>query len=231
MRSAPSRNHPSRAIVALDHSSAAEALRLTERLGDLCTFYKIGLGLVAKGEGIGLAGELIGQGKEVFVDLKLLDIPATVGKAAAAIDGLGGRFLTVHSQDAALKAAVAACRSTGVLSVTVLTSVGADESAEALTEKVVRLARRAERIGCEGVVCSPLEAAAVRSAVRADFKIVTPGIRSSASRDDQSRTSSARDAILAGADHIVVGRPVTAADDPVRAFSDLVASLPEGGQA
>jgi orotidine-5'-phosphate decarboxylase len=225
----PSAGVPGRLIVALDFPQPQQARELAERLGDLPLTLKIGLELIYAG-GLTLVRELIGEGRDVFLDAKLLDIPNTVERAAASAAGLGVRFLTVHGTDAkTLDAAVRGrgAAATKLLAITVLTSLdegdlrqqGIAASAE---EMVLRRARLAAEAGLEGVVASPKEASAIRNALGDRLLIVTPGIRpSGAASADQARVATPADALRAGADYLVVGRPITAAADP-RAAAEAI---------
>ena len=212
-----------RLIVALDISSRAEAEALVERLGDAVSFYKVGLQLLAAG-GMDVAAELKRQGRQVFGDWKLHDIGATVERATAAIVASGAcDLLTVHAEPQVMAAAVrgrAGAIGAKILGVTVLTSLGqADVEAigyaqtiEALVELRVRQALEA---GIDGIVTSPREAALARRIAGPGFLIVTPGVRPAwAKADDQARAATPAEALAAGASHVVIGRPVTAANDP-----------------
>lgn len=216
-------------IVALDFPDESEALALAERLGGLDVMFKVGLEAYSAGFGASLTRSLSGRGLPVFVDLKLLDIPATVERAAARTRECGATYLTVHAQRDALEAAVSGAGDTGILAVTLLTSVGAEElreggTAASVEEHVVGRSALAAETGCAGVVCSPREAAAVRRAAGSGLRIVTPGIRPAGSGgDDQARTAGVAEAFAAGADHIVVGRPIRDAADPRKAAEGIVA--------
>lgn len=213
-----------RIIVALDVSDPDEARALIAKLGDSVGVYKIGLELLFAG-GLALARELVAEGKRVFLDAKLLDIEATVERATAAIAKTGAHFLTVHATDT--KTLNAAIRGRGdsalkLLGVTVLTNLdradlseqGIDMPPLALVQERARLAQRA---GLDGIVASGKEAAALRERLR-NFLIVTPGIRQQGSdAQDQTRVVTPRIAIEAGADYLVVGRPITRAEDPYAA--------------
>lgn len=221
-----------RLIVALDVPSVAEADRLVDVLGDAVSFYKIGYQLVFSG-GLALAERLVGTGKKVFLDVKLHDIGNTVAHAVANIAGLGVTFVTVHAYPQTMKAAVegrgdAALK---VLGVTVLTSYDASDlqaagyayAPEALVE---RRAAQAAEIGMDGLVCSPMEVAKVREIAGPGLTLVTPGVRPAGSAiGDQKRIATPADAILSGADHLVVGRPVIAAADPKAAAEAIVAEI------
>jgi len=211
-----------RLIVALDVPTVASARSLVEKLGSAVTFYKIGLELVMSG-GLELARELAGSSKRVFLDMKLLDIDNTVERATRSAAATGATFLTVHAQDSrTVRAALAGRAGTSlkILGVTVLTSLTAEDirqqGIEASPEDlVVRRARLARDAGCDGVVASGLEAERVRAVIGPRLEIVTPGIRLPGSEaGDQARVSGPEQAIAAGADYLVVGRPIVAAEDP-----------------
>jgi orotidine-5'-phosphate decarboxylase len=218
-----------RLIVALDAPSAEEAKALIETLGDSVGVYKVGLELLFAG-GFGLARELARHGRPVFVDAKLLDIEATVERATAAIAGSGAAFLTVHALDA--KTLDAAVRGRGnsalkLLGVTVLTNLARDDLKEqgvdrSPQELAIYRAMLAQEAGFDGVVASGQEAAALRQALGPGVLIVTPGVRPQGSDvQDQARAVTPRMAIEAGADYLVVGRPITRAPDP-RAAADAI---------
>ena len=224
-----------RLIVALDVPTAAEARALAERLGDAVTFYKIGLELFTSGGYFELLQWLRGQGRHVFADLKLYDIPETVRRAAANLRGCGARFLTVHGDRAILEAAAREKGDMKVLAVTVLTSLGpADLQAMGyggeVQDLVLARARYALDAGCDGVIASGLEAPVLKREFGDRLLIVTPGIRPVTGRpaDDQKRTVDVAQAFANGADHIVVGRPVRDAADPraaARAIQGTIASI------
>jgi orotidine-5'-phosphate decarboxylase len=214
--------HKDSLIVALDMPSVDEAHALIVKLGDSVTFYKVGLELLFAG-GLQLAQELRQQGKRVFLDMKLLDIGTTVERAVSNITELELDFLTVHGHD--VKTLRAAVNGRGasplkLLAVTVLTSLTADDlhqqgSELSPADLAVRRARLAHEAGFDGVIASGQEAARIRQATSPAFLIVTPGIRLTGSAmDDQERVMTPAHAIAAGANHIVVGRPITQADDP-----------------
>lgn len=225
-----------RLIVPLDVPSAPEARALVTQLGAAVSFYKVGLELFAS-DGMALARELKGQGKQVFLDWKLHDIPTTVQKAAAALAGSGCDFLTVHGEPQVMAAAV---RGRGrsdlkVLAVTVLTSLsdadlmemGYAEGARALVERRIRQAIAA---GCDGVIASPHEAAMARALGGRDFLVVTPGVRPDwAAKNDQARAATPLEALKAGASHIVCGRPITAASDPRAAAQRVIGEMAQAG--
>lgn len=225
-----------RLIVALDLPAVREAEALAAQLGDAVSFYKIGLQLFASG-GMDLAARLKASGHQIFLDWKLHDIGATVEKASAALAGSGADLLTVHGEPQVMAAAVKGRGGSGlkILAVTVMTSltdadlaeIGYGLSATALVER--RIAQALD-LGCDGVVASPLEAALARAmaikAGRPEFLVVTPGVRpAGAALDDQARIATPRDALAAGASHLVVGRPITAATDPRAAAQAIVRDI------
>jgi orotidine-5'-phosphate decarboxylase len=219
-------------IIALDVPNAAKALDLVDRLGNAATFYKIGSPLFTAA-GPQIVRDVRKRGKRVFLDLKFHDIPNTVAHAVENAARLGVELLTVHATGglAMLRAARAATGDDGprVLGVTVLTSFGADEIQQAwgkdvnsVREEVIRLGALAVEAGLHGVVASPLEIEQLRRRHGPDLIIVAPGIRpSDAQADDQVRTATPAVAARAGADYIVVGRPVIAASDPLAALQRI----------
>jgi orotidine-5'-phosphate decarboxylase len=220
-----------RLIVALDLSSVEAAEALVGRLGDAVSFYKIGYQLAYAG-GLSYAQRLAGAGKQVFLDLKLHDIGNTVAQGVKSVARLGATFLTVHAYPQTMQAAVEA-REGGlrILAVTVLTSyddddlkaAGYDASVKAL---VAGRAEQARVLGVDGLVCSPEEAANVRTIVGAGMTLVTPGIRpAGAQAGDQKRIMTPAAAIAAGADYLVIGRPIVAAPDPRAAAEAIVAEI------
>jgi orotidine-5'-phosphate decarboxylase len=218
-----------RLIVALDFASVDEAERLVERVGDAVSVYKIGYRLAYAG-GLPFADRLIAKGKKVFLDLKLHDISNTVTEGVQSVAGLGATFLTVHAYPQTMRAAVAG-RGTSplkILGVTVLTSFDDRDLTEAgyagrVADLVEQRAVQARDIGIDGIVCAATEAARVRALVGPDRLIVTPGIRpAGADAGDQKRIVTPAAAIRAGADHLVVGRPVTEASDPRAAAAAIV---------
>ncbi len=221
-----------RLIFALDVPTIAEAERLIERLGDSVVFYKLGLELFTAGDAPALVRALKGAGKRVFVDLKLFDVPATVARAVARLAALEVDFLTVHGNQAMMEAAAAAKGSSRVLAVTALTSLDEGDLADLgfrcnVAELVASRARRALEAGLDGVIASGREAAALRAELGPRLLVVTPGIRPVANReeDDQKRVMSPAEAIRAGADYLVVGRPIRDADDPRAAAEAIVADI------
>jgi len=225
-----------RLIVALDVPTVELARTLVGKLGNAVGFYKIGLELAMRG-GLDLARELALNHKRVFLDMKLLDIENTVERATRNAAAIGATFLTVHALDTkTLRAAMAGKAGTDlkVLGVTVLTNlVAADVREQGIdlqpADLVARRARLAQQAGCEGVVTSGQEAASVRAVVGPHMAIVTPGIRlSGEAAGDQARATTPEQAIVAGADYLVVGRPISAASDPARAVELFVQSIEAG---
>jgi orotidine-5'-phosphate decarboxylase len=221
-----------RLIVALDVPTIAEAEALVLLLGDSVSFYKIGMELAYIG-GISFGERLMAQGKKIFFDLKLHDIPNTVEKATAQIARTGATFMTVHAYPQTLEAATLGAKSTnlGILGVSILTSMNDDDAARAgygmgVTDLVRRRARQAEAAHAAGLICSPMEIAAVRETVGHVLKIITPGVRpAGSSAGDQKRVMTPGDAIRAGANHLVVGRPITQSSDPAAAANAVVSEI------
>ena len=217
-----------RLIVPLDLTGVAEAEAMVARLGDSVTFYKIGYQLAFAG-GLPLVRQLTGAGKKVFVDLKLHDIGNTVARGVESVARLGATFLTVHAYPQTMKAAVEGRAGSGlkILAVTVLTSYDDGDLHAAgyrlnVTDLVEARAQQAQLLGVDGLVSSPEEAASLRKIVGHQMNLVTPGIRpAGTSSDDQKRIMTPARAIAAGADYLVVGRPITGAADP-RAAADAV---------
>lgn len=208
-----------RLIFALDVPDAARARALIGELGNTVTFYKLGLELFLSGAYFELVDELKASGKKVFADLKLFDVPATVGRAVAQLARQDVDFLTVHGQDAMLAAAADNKGNARVLAVTALTSLDQGDLDDLgfacnVRDLVLSRARRALKLGCDGVISSGLEVPALREGVDPALVVVCPGIRPVANVDDQKRTMSVSEAFSAGADHIVVGRPIRDAEDP-----------------
>lgn len=229
-------------LVALDVESGARALALADQLRGVAGGYKVGKRLFTL-EGPAVVRALVARGDRVFLDLKFHDIPNTVASAVAAASSLGVWMVNVHASggrrmmEAARQAASETAAHEGreaplVIGVTVLTSMTADALAETgitapLMDHVVRLAQLAQDAGLDGVVASPQETRVIRAACGPDFVIVTPGIRGGAAAvggtDDQERTMTAPEAIAAGASYLVVGRPITAAEDPRAAAERIIA--------
>jgi orotidine-5'-phosphate decarboxylase len=204
-------------IVALDLSTGDEARAMVERLGERADFFKVGLELYTRA-GPTIVEELIGQGKRVFLDLKLHDIPHTVSGAVRSASALGVDLLTVHAAGGA------------AMGVTVLTSLTPKDLSEAwgrrihtVRDEVGRLTELVHACDLHGVVASPLEASWLRRRFAEPFLIVTPGVRPTGShRDDQTRTATPAEAAASGADFLVVGRPVIRAADPAQALASVL---------
>lgn len=216
-------------IVALDFESAGEARALVARLGAEANFYKVGLELYSAA-GMDFVRELTSLGKRVFLDLKLYDIGETVRRAVAQIARSGAEFLTVHASGAVMRSALEGRGDSGlkILAVTVLTSFGEDDLRElgyacAVPELVALLALNAVKTGVDGIVCSALEAPAVRGIAGRETIIVTPGVRSAGTaRGDQKRVAAPAEALANGADYVVIGRQITRAADPTAALGRLL---------
>jgi orotidine-5'-phosphate decarboxylase len=216
----------SRLIFALDVPTLSEAQDVIQRLASHVGLFKVGLELFSAAGPDAVHAITRHGGAGVFLDLKLHDIPTTVERAARAIAALGVRMLTVHAEGgaemmgAAVRGAHVCDPDVCVLAVTRLTSQAAT------VEEVVELARSAEVAGCGGVICAGTEASAVRKAVSSDFRIVCPGVRpTDSARGDQVRVVTPRQAFLAGADYVVVGRPIRDAADPVQVAQAISAEI------
>jgi orotidine-5'-phosphate decarboxylase len=223
-------------IIGLDVPSVEEARSVVQRIGDAGTFYKIGYQLAYAG-GLTFASELIGEGKKVFLDLKLHDIGNTVEEGVRSVARLGATFLTVHAYPQTMRAAIAgkAGSSLKILAVTVLTSYDDDDLVQAgyapvtAAELVTRRAGQARDLGVDGIVCAAPEAERVRSVVGPDRLIVTPGIRpAGAEAGDQKRIVTPAEGIRLGADHLVVARPIVKASDPKAAAEAIVREIADG---
>ena len=225
------KNDP-RCFVALDLPSVAEAEAMVEALGDAVMSYKIGLQLLPIG-GVELGQRLKALGKHVFYDFKFHDIDATVEKATRSIAGLEADLLTVHARPDVMRAAVKGRGNSKlkILGVTVLTSldqqalsaIGYNDNAESL---VMRRVQQALDAGIDGVVSSPLEASAIRAVVPNSFLVVTPGVRpKGADVGDQKRIATPANALDWGATHLVIGRPITQADDPRKAALKIAVEM------
>ena len=220
-----------RLIVALDLPAVAAAEKMVDHLGDAVGFYKIGYQLAFAG-GLALVDTLVRSGKRVFLDLKLHDIGNTVAKGVESVARLGASFLTVHAYPQTMKAAAEA-RGEGlrILAVTVLTNYNDADLAAAgydftVAELVAERAAQAHDIGMDGLVCSAEEAHNVRSVVGASMALVTPGIRPAGTdADDHKRVMTPARAIAAGADYLVVGRPIIEAPDPAAAAAAILAEI------
>jgi orotidine-5'-phosphate decarboxylase len=224
-----------RLIVALDVSTAAAAQKIVAAVGDSALTYKVGMQLYTA-EGPQVVRDLLASGRRVFLDLKYHDIPNTVGSAVSEAAKLGVSMLTVHASGGAkmLRAAVEAAKTRPelmILAITLLTSMDASDLDTigmngTVADSVVRLANLALANGCQGIVTSPREAATLRAEFGQDFAIVTPGVRpSGGSVGDQVRVATPAEAIAAGASHIVLGRPITEAADPLSAARSILAEI------
>ena len=225
-----------RLIVALDVSSSAAARQIVTAVGDSAHIYKVGKQLFTA-EGPSVVRDLIATGHKVFLDLKFHDIPNTVSSAVAEAAKLGVTMLTVHGSGggkmlrAAVEAASGADIPPMILAVTVLTSMHDSDLPGigvrgTVVDQTLRLATLAITDGCDGIIASAHEIRAIRSELGNDFAIVTPGVRPPGSaRGDQARVATPAEAIAAGATHIVVGRPITAAPDPASAARDILEQI------
>ena len=225
-------NMTERLIVGLDLPNIADAEKAVRDLDGVASFYKIGYRLAFAG-GLELARDLVADGKNVFLDMKLLDIDNTVAQGVESVVNMGVTMLTLHAYPKAMRAAVAAARGSDLclLGVTVLTSMDEQDLVEAGYEydPHTLVLRRAEQVlaaGMGGIVCAATEAAAVRKIVGADLAVVTPGIRpAGADHGDQKRVMTPADALRAGASHLVVARPIVAAPDRRAAAQAIVAEM------
>ncbi len=226
-----------RVIIPLDVPSVSDALALVDRLGDEADFYKVGFELYTRG-GIEVVRELVSRDKRVFLDIKLHDIPNTVARAVEAASDLGVDLLTLHASGGQRMMEAAAEARSGhlkLLGVTVLTSMTMDEMASVWGRKIssvrdeaLRLANLGKEAGLDGIVSSALEASWIRQKIGPSFLIVTPGIRpAGSSSDDQNRVATPREAVRNGADFLVIGRPITRADDPSAAFAAVLKEIEE----
>jgi len=222
-----------RIILALDVEDEQAARELVKNTEAGLGFYKVGLELFLAA-GFPMIDWLVDRGHKVMLDLKFFDIPETVKRAVARLSGRGITFATVHGNDAILEAAIAARNEVKILAVTVLTSFGeADLVAMGLSRPVADLVRfraaRALELGCDGVVCSGLEAEDLRRELGPGLIMVTPGIRPGANRmsggDDQTRIITPGEAIRRGADYLVVGRPISRAADPLAVIESMQAEI------
>lgn len=234
-----------RLIVALDVEKKEKALHLVDALSPEVAVFKVGLELFSSC-GPEIVADIRKRGCEVFLDLKFHDIPNTVGKSAAAVTGLGAFMFNIHSlggfemmqraaRDTHHKAETLKISKPKILAVTVLTSMDSDALKRIGIEgnvetQVLKLAKLAREAGLDGVVASPKEASSIRSELGKDFIIVTPGIRPAevaalGASDDQKRVSTPGDALRAGADYIVVGRPITESADPLKAAKAITKEM------
>lgn len=233
--------HDDRLIVALDFPTLEQAKSCVLELGDAVSYYKVGMELYYA-VGSEIIRFLKSQNKQVFLDLKLQDIPNTVAHALTVLSGLGADMMNVHAvggrkmMSEAVKAVHAAAEAAGkpapkLIAVTILTSMDNEQFADlnyknTIAEQVIALAKLAKEAGMDGVVASPQEASAIREACGKDFLIVTPGVRpAGASLDDQSRVATPAGAFRNGSSHIVVGRPITKAENRQAAAEAIVEEI------
>lgn len=232
MRDIRSLDARDRLIVALDLPTVEAADAMVRRIGPAANFYKIGLQLLFAG-GIDLVRRLVGEGHQVFIDAKFLDIPETVRKAVESVARLGATFLTLHADPRTCRAAIEGRGDSALqlLFVTVLTSIDdadlkREGYARSLSELVIDRTDIVLASGGDGIVAAGTEAAAIRARAGDGLVIVTPGIRPAGSdAQDQKRVTTPAGAIAAGADYLVVGRPITAAADPAAAAAAIVAEI------
>jgi orotidine-5'-phosphate decarboxylase len=225
-------------IVALDVDSVEDARAIVRRIGDGTSFYKVGLELYSVA-GAEYVKELLGEGKQVFLDLKLYDIGETVKRATARISKLGVTFLTVHAVNQVMKAAMEGRQREAlqILAVTVLTSFDQEDVngmgyQMTLPELVSLRVKQAVEAKVDGLICSPVEVSGVRKIAGSQMRLVTPGVRSAdAAVGDQKRVATPQQAIRDGADYLVIGRQVTRAADPRRACEEILAEIALGAHA
>lgn len=226
-----------RLIVALDMTEEAEAKDLVRELDGVVSFFKVGI-ILHSSSGMGIVKWIIKEDKKVFLDLKYYDIENTVREAVKGISNLGVSFLTVHGNSEIMKGAVAGKNgsNTKIFAVTVLTSLDEKDLQEMGMETTVKnlvlhRAKNALNNGCDGVIASGEEAKAIKEMAKDRLLIVTPGIRSEdAQKDDQKRKATPAEAIEAGADYLVVGRPITKSTDPRKSAEDIIREMDEAFQ-
>ncbi|MEM7198033.1 MAG: orotidine-5'-phosphate decarboxylase [Pseudomonadota bacterium] len=232
MATSDHQNAATKIIAALDVSDIAQARALVKQLNGEISFFKIGYELLFCG-GVDLAQELVAQNYRVFLDTKFYDIGRTVACGAYSLAKIGADFLTVHADRRAIEAAKSHAGTTKILAISVLTSHteqdlrdhGIDRS---MHDTLVHRAQMAVDAGADGLICAPPDLAILRDIVPEDCLLVTPGIRITSSQnlpDDQNRISSPAQALRSGADYLVIGRPITQAQDPRGAAQEIIASL------
>jgi orotidine-5'-phosphate decarboxylase len=221
-----------RLIFALDLPDPVSARKMVKQLGDAVHFYKLGLELATSGGYFELVDWLAGQGKQIFVDLKFFDVPATVAAAVRNLNNRGVTFATVHGNQSMMEAAGAAKGDVKILAVTALTSLDRGDLDDLgfdcdVRDLVLSRARRALEAGCDGVIASGLELAALRQTIDEQLLVITPGIRPVDNRaeDDQKRVVTVEQAFADGADYIVIGRPIRNAPDPRKAAQSIQATI------
>ena len=223
-----------RLIFALDLPDPGSARKMVKQLGDAVHFYKLGLELATSGGYFELVDWLTGQGKQIFVDLKFFDVPATVAAAVRNLNNRGVAFATVHGNQSIMEAAGAAKGDVKILAVTALTSLDRGDLDDLgfdcdVHDLVLSRARRALEAGCDGVIASGLELPALRQTIDDRLLVITPGIRPVDNRaeDDQKRVVTVEQAFADGADYIVIGRPIRNAPDPRKAAQSIQATIAE----
>ena len=223
-----------RLIFALDLPDPVSARKMVKQLGDAVHFYKLGLELATSGGYFELVDWLAGQGKQIFVDLKFFDVPAIVAAAVRNLNNRGVTFATVHGNQSIMEAAGAAKGDVKILAVTALTSLDRGDLDDLgfdcdVRDLVLSRARRALEAGCDGVIASGLELAALRQTIDDQLLVITPGIRPVDNRaeDDQKRVVTVEQAFADGADYIVIGRPIRNASDPRKAAQSIQATIAE----
>ncbi len=225
-----------RIICALDFSDPLEARKWVEKIDCRIKFFKVGLQLFLAG-GWPVIAHIVDRGNKVMVDLKFFDIPETVNLAVQQLKNRGVTFATIHGNDPIIKAAVKEKNELKILAVTVLTSFDESDMIEmgftkTVEDLVLIRAGKALQLGCDGIVSSPLEAAKLRNDFGSNFIIVTPGIRPGLNRDiekdDQKRVATAKQAIINGADHVVIGRPINTSPDPVHTIEIIQKEIADG---
>lgn len=221
-------------IIALDVPSKEEARLLVQSIGSAASFFKIGMELYASA-GMDFVRELTGEGKQVFLDMKFYDIPETVRRAVQQVARGGVRFLTVHGSGPVMRAAVEGRGDADLqlLAVTVLTSFDQQDLADlgyscAISDLVALRVRKAREAGVDGIVCSPLEVAAVRAIAGPKAILVTPGVRSAGvAKGDQKRVATPAEALAGGADYLVIGRQVTRSPEPAKEIDSILREIEE----
>lgn len=225
-----------RIIFALDFPETAKAISWVEKLDKHINFFKVGLQLFLAG-GWNIVDRIVNRGNKVMLDLKFFDIPETVGLAVSQLHDRGVTFATVHGNTPIIESAVSAKGEVKILAVTVLTSFDNKDmeemgSVKSVQDLVLIRARKALSLGCDGIVSSPLEVLAMRKNYGSNFFVVTPGIRPGLNRDvekdDQRRVATAKEAMINGADHVVIGRPISTSPDPLYTVGVIQREISEG---
>ena len=228
-----------RVIFALDFAESQTAKEWIDRLDGSVKFFKVGLTLFLSGpEGWDVMDYIVKRGNKLMVDLKFFDIPETVAHAVSQLRNRGATFVTIHGNEPIIRAAVAEKGDLNILAVTVLTSFDESDMRDmgltcSIEDFVLMRAKKAIRLGCDGVVASALEADRLRREIGQNFVIVTPGIRPGVNRDeigtdDQKRVATAKEAMEKGADYVVIGRPIRYASDPLAAVKEIQREIEEG---